>query len=264
MDKMTKVFSRTGVVAAIALLTLLPATAFAQWKVIDNKQIEENKNNTKTLDQKLDKIRGDNEVGKAEKQKSSGDEVDKPKEKLVKVDDNYGVSDCASKTAGTPVSTEQQQTCELIQRTRNSQFNYMVAMYDITEKRLQRLRDLEQQRAKISTNQIGLLEDNTNKLIALRALMDIDRQQMEAAMFAYEKRLSYLTQVQSAGGWAAMRGKKAPSATNTGGGGSLFDAFAGLSDLAQTIAAGAVMKGALELAKSKKPDGDYKSLSIEN
>ncbi|MET7140467.1 hypothetical protein M3S04_17615 [Xanthomonas sp. PPL139] len=262
MNKTMKSSSRVHVVGAIALLTLLPATAFAQWKVVDNKQIEENKTNTNTLDQKLDKIREDHQVGKAEKERSSGEEVEKPKEKLVKVDDNYGVSDCAAKTSGTPVSQEQQQTCELIQRTRNSQFNYMVAMYDITEKRLQRLRDLEQQRASISKEQIGLLEDNTNKLIALRALMDIDRQQTEAAMFAYEKRLSYLTQVQSAGAWAAMNGKKAPSATTTGGGG-LFEGFSGLSDFASKLVGGAVMGGALQLAKSNRPDG-FKQLSIED
>ncbi|WP_228135968.1 hypothetical protein [Xanthomonas sp. NCPPB 1128] len=261
MDKTMKSSNRVRVVAVAALLMLVPATAFAQWKVIDNKQIDENKTNTNTLDKKLDKIREDHQVGKAEKEKSSGDEVDKPKEKLVKVDDNYGVSDCAAKTSGTPVSQEQQQTCELIQRTRNSQFNYMVAMYDITEKRLQRLRDLEQQRAKISTNQIGLLEDNTNKLIALRALMDIDRQQTEAAMFAYEKRLSYLTQVQSAGAWAAMRGKKAPSATDTGSSGSLFDGFSGLSDFASKIAAGAAMGVALEAVKSSRPQ-NLERLSI--
>ncbi|MBB6365535.1 hypothetical protein FHR56_000648 [Xanthomonas sacchari] len=263
MDKTMKSSNRVrNAAAAVVLCMLLPATAFAQWKVIDKDQIRENERNTKTLDEKLNKIRGDNEIGKAEKQRSSGEEVEKPKEKLVKVDDNYGVSDCAAKTSGTPVSQEQQQTCELIQRTRNSQFNYMVAMYDITEKRLQRLRDLEDQRSKIASNQIGLLEDNTNKLIALRALMDIDRQQTEAAMFAYEKRLSYLTQVQSAGAWAAMNGKKAPSATTTGGGG-LFEGFSGLGDFASKLVGGAVMGGALQLAKTKRPDG-LKQLSIED
>ncbi|MET0548327.1 MAG: hypothetical protein ABW002_03530 [Xanthomonas sp.] len=253
MDKTMKSSNRVrNAVAAFVLCMLLPATAFAQWEVIDNEQIRKNKENTTTLDKKLDNIREDHQIGKAEKEKSSGDEVDKPKEKLIKVDDNYGVADCAAKTSGTPVSQEQQKTCELIQRTRNSQFNYMVAMYDITEKRLQRLRDLEQQRMNISQEQIGLLEDNTNKLIALRALMDIDRQQTEAAMFAYEKRLSYLTQVQSAGAWAAMRGKKAPTA-DTGGGGNLFDGFAGLSDFASKIAAGAAMGVALEAVKSSSP-----------
>ncbi len=53
----------------------------------------------------------------------------------------------------------------------------MVAMYDITKKRLERLRKIEQERTAIKDTELGKLEDNTNKLIALKALMDIDRQQ---------------------------------------------------------------------------------------
>ncbi len=263
MDKAMKSQNRIRiVVVAFALCMLLPATALAQWEVIDREQIKQNEKNTDTLDKKLDKIREDNQIGKAGGEKSSGEEVEKPKEKLEKIDDNYGVSDCASTTSGTPVSTEQQQTCELIQKTRNSQFNYMVAMYDITAKRLERLRAIEKERQQINETQIGKLEDNTNKLIALKALMDIDRQQTEAAMFAYEKRLSYLNQVQSAGAWAAMNGKKAPSATNTGGGG-LFEGFSGLSDFASKLVGGAVMGGALQAVKTSQPDR-FKRLSIED
>ncbi|KLD74835.1 hypothetical protein FZ025_00490 [Xanthomonas hyacinthi] len=257
-----KSFNRFGIVfALVALCALAPVTALAQWEVIDNGQIKENKANTNTLDGKLDKVRADHQIGNSTGEKPSGEEGEKPKEKLVKVDDNYGVSDCASTTSGTSVSSEQQQTCELIQRTRNSQYNYMVAMYDITEKRLQRLRDIEKERTELEPEQIGKLEDNTNKLIALKTLMDIDRQQTEAAMFAYEKRLAFLTQVQSAGAWAAMNGKKAPSATTTGGGG-LFEGFAGLGDFASKLVGGAVMAGSLEALKSSRPD-DFKRLSID-
>ncbi|PPT88407.1 hypothetical protein XthCFBP4691_14590 [Xanthomonas theicola] len=249
------------IVAAVALCALAPATALAQWEVIDNEQIKKNEENTEKLHDKLDEIHKANLIGKSTGEKPSGEEVEKPKEKLVKADDNDGVSDCASTTSGTPVAKEQQQTCELIQRTRNSQFNYMVAMYDITAKRLERLRAIEKERQGIKAEEIGKLEDNTNKLIALKTLMDIDRQQTESAMFAYEKRLAYLTKVQSAGAWAAMNGKKAPSATTTGGG-SLFEGFTGLSDFASKLVGGAAMAGALETAKSSRPDG-FQRLSIE-
>ncbi|UNT99598.1 hypothetical protein KBQ49_02505 [Xanthomonas translucens pv. translucens] len=69
-------------------------------------------------------------------------------------------------------------------------------MYDITDKRLGRLREIERARQSIKPEEIGKLEDNTNKLIALKTLMDIDRQQTEAAMFAYEKRLLTSTLLQ--------------------------------------------------------------------
>jgi len=263
MDKTMKSSNRFRIVFALfALCALAPVTAFAQWEVIDNKQIEENEKNTDKLKDKLDEIRKANLVGAKDKDKASGDEVEKPKEELKKVDDSYGVSQCASSTSGTSVSSEQQKTCELIQRTRNSQYNYMVAMYDITAKRLERLRAIEKERQDIKPEEIGKLEDNTNKLIALKTLMDIDRQQTESAMFAYEKRLSFLTQVQSAGARAAMTGQTPPSATETGGGG-LFPGWSGLGDIASKLVGGAVMEGALQAAKTSKPDG-FKRLSIDD
>lgn len=120
------------------------------------------------------------------------------------------MSGCASSTSGTPVSSVQKQVCELTQRTRNAQYNYMVAMNEITTERLKRLRKLEKDRAGIKDGQVGLLESNTNKLLALKAMMDIDRQQMESAMFAYDKRLAYLTDKQTGAALAAMSGTKPP------------------------------------------------------
>ncbi|MCC4594711.1 hypothetical protein NRY95_09170 [Xanthomonas campestris pv. phormiicola] len=250
------------IVAVVALGALAPVTALAQWEVIDNKQIEENEKNTDKLKDKLDEIRKANLVGAKDKDNASGEEVEKPKEKLVKREDNEGVSTCASTTSGTSVSTEQQKTCELIQRTRNSQYNYMVAMYDITAKRLERLRAIEKERQNIKPEEIGKLEDNTNKLIALKTLMDIDRQQTESAMFAYEKRLAFLSEIQSAGARAAMTGQTPPSAEGTGGGG-LFPGWTGLGDIASKVIGGTVMAGALQTAKSSKPDG-FERLGIDD
>lgn len=254
MDMKIKSSNRFGIrVALIALCALAPVTAFAQWEVVDDKA------NTKL--ENLDKIRKQNLIGDKEKDNASGEEVEKPKEKLVKRNDDEGVSQCAKSTSGTSVSSEQQKTCEIITRTRNSQYNYMVAMYDITAKRLERLRAIEKERQGIKSEEIGKLEDNTNKLIALKTLMDIDRQQTESAMFAYEKRLAFLNDVQSAGARAAMTGQTPPSAEGTSGGG-LFPGWTGLGDIASKVIGGAVMTGALETAKSSKPDG-FQKLNID-
>ncbi|WP_241094195.1 hypothetical protein [Xanthomonas bonasiae] len=262
MNRTTKSSNRFRIgFAMVALCALAPVTALAQWKVIDERQIEKNKENTDTLDGKLKSIRDNHYIGKSTGEKPSGEEVEKPKEKLVKREDNEGVAACANSTSGTSVSSEQQKTCELIQRTRNSQYNYMVAMYDITAKRLERLRVIERERQNIKPEEIGKLEDNTNKLIALKTLMDIDRQQTESAMFAYEKRLAFLNDVQSAGARAAMTGQTPPSAEGTGGGG-LFPGWTGLGDIASKVIGGTVMAGALQAAKSSKPDG-FERLSID-
>ncbi|AJC47496.1 hypothetical protein [Xanthomonas sacchari] len=247
-----KSLNRFGVrMALVALCAMLPATAFAQWEVVD-----------KDANGKLEQIQKQNLIGGKEKNNASGEEVEKPKEKLVKRQDDEGVSQCAKSTSGTAVSDEQKKTCELIQRTRNAQYNYMVAMYDITAKRLERLRAIEKERQGIKADQLGRLEDNTNKLIALKALMDIDRQQAETAMFAYEKRLAFLTEVQSAGARAAMNGQKPPSADGSGGGFTLFPGWDGLGDIASKVIGGAAMAGALQAVKSQQPDG-FQKLSID-
>ena len=162
------------------------------------------------------------------------------------------------------MATQQKEGCELIQRTRNSQYNYMVAMYDITKKRLERLRKIEQERTEIKDTELGKLEDNTNKLIALKTLMDIDRQQMESAMFAYQTRLGFLTKQQDAQAWAAMRGKKAPSGdpSSQGGVGSFFESLGNtLGDFGKSVVAGVAMKAALDSVRSDKPN-DMKPLEL--
>lgn len=255
------------------LLLAVAGTAAAQWQVIDNEQISQNKTNTdsitknadsnrETLDKTLNKIYDSNKIGAASsEEKPSGKEVEDPKEKLEKLADDYGVASCESQTNGTPVADKQKTTCELIQRTRNSQYNYMVAMHEITKKRLERLRAIEQERKNIQETQIGKLEDNTNKLIALKALMDIDRQQMESAMFAYETRLNYLMKQQTNQSKSAMTGKE----VDDSGAGGVFGSIAGgLQSLAGQVAAGAVMKGVLESLKSEsRSKQQMRKLSID-
>ncbi|MDR6673587.1 hypothetical protein [Xanthomonas sp. 1678] len=261
MDKNMKSFARFRLLAVLCVLCVsVPSTAFAQWKVRDEKQISENKTNTNTLDKKLDKIRDDNKIGaKSSGEKPSGTEVEKLSDEMKpkKIDANYGIAACGA-TKGTPVTDGQKTNCELIQKTKNAQFNYMVAMYEITTKRLERLRDLEKERNNIAENEIGKLEDNTNKLIALKTLMDIDRQQMESAMFAYDIRLKYLQAQQSNEAESAMKGKK----SNPDGGGLLGDIVGTITDMAQAAVAGAVMKTALEGVKTDKPS-DMSRLSYE-
>lgn len=235
------------------VLFCMAGAASAQWEVVDN-----------DLNGKVKEIQDSLKLGgKKPKDKDSGTEVDKPKEEIKVVPDDYGISDCSSTTAGTPVATQQKEGCELIQRTRNSQYNYMVAMYDITTKRLERLRKIEEERAKIKDNELGKLEDNTNKLIALKTLMDIDRQQMESAMFAYQTRLGFLIKQQDAQAWAAMRGKKAPSGDpSSQGAGSFFENLGStLADFGTSVVAGGVMKAALDSVRSDKPR-DMKPLEL--
>lgn len=241
-------FSR--VFMGLVLLSMAGA-ASAQWEVVD-----------KDLNEKVDQIRKNQTIKNGDGKESSGKEVEKPKEALKKVPDDQGVAACSASTSGTPVSDSQRESCELIQRTRNSQFNYMVAMYEITTKRLERLRTIEEERKKIGDQKIGELESNTNKLLALKAMMDIDRQQMESAMFAYEKRLAFLTELQTGAAKAAMAGKEPPKGD---GSDSWIPSWipSDLLSLGKTVAAGLVMKGALKTVESEKPSGMEPPLAID-
>ncbi|MCC8487364.1 hypothetical protein ABFU16_08050 [Xanthomonas campestris pv. raphani] len=246
MTTKSRYFSRafTGLV-----LLCMAGTASAQWEVVD-----------KTLNEKAEQIRKNQTIKNGDGKESSGKEVEKPKEKIEKIPDDQGVAACAASTKGTPVSDSQKESCELIQRTLNSQYNYMVAMYEITTKRLERLRTIEDERKKIGDQKIGELESNTNKLLALKAMMDIDRQQMESAMFAYDKRIAYLTGQQTAAAKAAMAGKEPPKTNRW----SWVPDWVpdDLLNLGKTIAAGAAMKAAFKTIESKKPDG-YRELIID-
>ncbi|WP_108796702.1 hypothetical protein, partial [Xanthomonas fragariae] len=164
-------------------------------------------------------------------------------------------------STGKALCGSQKESCELVQRMLNAQYNYVVAMYEITNERLKRLRKIEKNRQEIGGQNIGLLESNTNQLLALKAMMEIDRQQMESAMFAYDKRVAYLTGQQTAAAKAAMAGKEAPNTNNRP---FWIPTWVpdNLLNLGQTIVAGVAMEVAFKAIKSKKPDG-MRELAID-
>ncbi|MEA5251490.1 hypothetical protein, partial [Xanthomonas fragariae] len=249
-NTMTTRFRQFSRVCAGLVLLCLAGAASAQWEVVD-----------KALNEKADAIRKNQAINHGDGEQSSGEEVAKPKEKLGRIPDDQGVAACAATTTGTPVSGSQKESCELVQRTLNAQYNYVVAMYEITNERLKRLRKIEKNRQEIGGQNIGLLESNTNQLLALKAMMEIDRQQMESAMFAYDKRVAYLTGQQTAAAKAAMAGKEAPNTNNRP---FWIPTWVpdNLLNLGQTIVAGVAMEVAFKAIKSKKPDG-MRELAID-
>jgi len=143
------------------------------------------------------------------------------------------------------VASPQQANCTEILKTQNSQYQYMKAMYDMTSSRETALKNLITARQSLQPEDYGKLEDNTNKLIALRAQMDIDRQQMESVNNAYTLRLNYLQ---------AQQTQLAQSA-NTGGSSNNI-----ITNTISQIVSGAVLKGALSLQQT---DNGAQTLQIE-
>jgi hypothetical protein len=144
------------------------------------------------------------------------------------------------------VATKQQPNCVEILKTQNSQYQYMKAMYDIATSREKDLKSLISARQRLQSEDFGKLEDNTNKMIAMRAQMDIDRQQMEAANNAYTLRLNYLQ---------AKQTQLAQSANSGGGSNNI------ITNTVSQIVSGAVLKGALSLQQT---NNGAQTLGIED
>jgi hypothetical protein len=144
---------------------------------------------------------------------------------------------CPSVAAG-GLAVKQNRLCNDIVDTEKAKYMYSLRMYDLSKKRWDRLKEIQNERERINDDELGKLEDNTNKLLSLIALMEIDRQQHQVYMAAYDARLSHLI---------AARDTLSKQALNGSSGG-----------WASTAAGGGVLVTALELAKSHR-DGDWQS-----
>lgn len=149
---------------------------------------------------------------------------------------------------------EQKAICQEIVRTENAQFIYNVRFHEMAAERLERLREIEEERQALgdSPQNYGKLQDNTNKLLALNTRMALDNAQMESATQAYSARLAFLKNYQAQKTREQMSGR----ASGAGGGG-LFDID--LGSLGGAVVGGVVLKGALETQQSSEPEG-YKRM----
>lgn len=142
---------------------------------------------------------------------------------------------CPSMTAS-PMAVKQRLICEELIKTEKAKYMYSLRMYKLTETRKRRLDDLERERSNLQSHEFGKLESNSNQLLALMSLMQLDRQQHAAYMAAYDARIHYLTVAQDTLSEEALNGSK----QTTGGG------------AAGAITGGAVLAGALEALKTQR------------
>lgn len=243
MKKTTKTSKRRinklPLVGGCLIALLVAGSASAEWKVADEKvrdRIGEG-----NVNEKLDEIYKQHAIGS---HKVSGEAVTDPEQKIEKgtISLTTGVDRCKS------ANEDQKATCEEIVKTENSQYLYMVKMFEITTKRKEKLDEIEKERADLQgkTENYGKLQNNTNKLIALNTRMALDQAQMESAMHAYDTRLRYLKQFQTQQTGDRLSGKK------TGEGSSPFGTDIGA--IGSTLVAGAVLGGTLEALKSPDPE----------
>jgi protein-arginine kinase activator protein McsA len=239
---------RLGRLGAFALVLGLAAPlAHADWYVVDkdaNSKLDELKNKLDDANTKLGQIQN---IGSY---KELGKIVPDPDQPLVKQTLQQDVTQCQSRPSS------QQALCEEIIKTRNAQMAYMVTMFEYAKTRDQQLRDIETERQNIASTDVGKLEDNTNKLLALNTQLAIDQQQLQSVMYAYETRLKYLRDQQTKLAEAAQTGNPPDKTTGL---------FGGLDpNVAQALTAlttGVVLKGALIAVKTPTPS-DMRRLHV--
>jgi type IV secretion system protein VirB5 len=220
---------------------LIASPARAQWHVVDeqaNKQLQ-------TITQTLDKIYHQQGIGSYRQLKNAAPDPSLPLTDPAPTQDSER---CQS------LPPSQQANCLELAQTRNAQMAYMHQMYQYAQTRNQQLMEIEEERASItsSPDTIGLLENNTNQLMALNTQLAIDRQQLESAMNAYQARIDYLKEQQAHIASAAITGSS--NGNNLIGG--------TLGNVVNGAISAVVLKTALQTAKSTEPKG-IQRLGIE-
>lgn len=156
----------------------------------------------------------------------------------------------AEKASG--LASKQSQICAELLKTETARYLYSLKMYALTKTRHERLAELEKQRSGLQSHEYGKLQANSNELLALMALMQLDRQQHAAYIAAYDARIHYLTMAQETLTRQALEGSRQNGGSPGGGapgsgGGSGPGGGAGGS-----FAAGGALVAALKAAQSRR------------
>lgn len=125
--------------------------------------------------------------------------------KVDGVDPNSVISSAGS-AGGDGIPDQQYKLCKDILETQKAQFKYNVMMSELADVRYQRLQQIERDRGKIGDTEAGKLQDNTNRMLALIALIQIDQQQQKTYNDAYSSRLVYLRGMQDRLSQVALNG----------------------------------------------------------
>ena len=133
--------------------------------------------------------------------------------KVVGVDTGSVISSAGSAT-GSGIPDQQYKLCKDILETQKARFKYNVMMSELADIRYQRLQQIERDRGNIDALAAGKLQDNTNRMLALIALIQIDQQQQKTYNDAYSSRLAYLRGMQDRLSQMAVNGT---NGTNNGG-----------------------------------------------
>lgn len=157
-------------------------------------------------------------------------------------------SRCPGGSASAGVLAEQHKICEETVKSELAMYRFSMRMFERAKENYDRLKEIEDKRRKLGTNDYADLQDNTNKLLALTALMDNDRDRYRTYMSAYEARLVHLQRASD------LLSKQAISGKSGGGGGGGPGLGGDLGDLGSVGGQLAGLAGAGVLAAALRSD----------
>lgn len=206
---------RRSLMAAGLIGLLTAGAASADWRVYDQKvetvlkQINERigeGNVNKRLEDLNTKFKIDQSANgetPAMIAEPTGDEkLDKQKPTMAQADADK-LCPAGSKT---PLGQQQKLMCGEIVNTELAQYRFSMRMFDRAKENYDRLKKIEDQRRSMGADDYADLQDNSNKLLALTALMDNDRDRYRTYMSAYEARIEHIRNARSALSRNAFRG----------------------------------------------------------
>lgn len=111
-------------------------------------------------------------------------------------------------TAGamTVLGAQQQSLCREIANTELAQYRFSLRMFARAEENYKRLKEIEDHRRSLGEEDYANIQQNTNELLALTALMDNDRDRYQTYMAAYGARIVHIRNSQTALTRNALKG----------------------------------------------------------
>ena len=238
-----------GLLLAGLVCLLATGAASADWRVYDetvDKTLQDRFGDTGTVTGQLndanDKLRIKTASTNAGDQSSKVLEEPTGDEKLNETVPSQAITPntmlaqrCPAPKISDGIPGQQFVICQEMVKTELAQYRFSLRMFKLAQERHDRLHRIEEERAELSENDYGDLLDNSNKLQALIALMDNDRDRYDTYMQAYAARLNQLDIARDLLSQQALRGSGQPDVVSTATGAAvLVTAVAALGHTKET------------------------------
>lgn len=196
-----------------AVCLLITGAASADWRVYDRRVHEQLRDeitprigNTNASGSGEGSVTGNQKQAydqlrvKGDEFTAGGDSDDKPLEPKEGDDKLTGDKAKPTMATGTDMASrcqatgqpQQQTICQEMYKTEIAKYRFSLEMYELAEKRNKKLQEIIKERNDLNEKDFGKMEENTNKLVALTAQMDNDRDRYQAYINAYDARMLHL------------------------------------------------------------------------